>query len=109
MTMEEQTKFIEFTNDDKSYLDWIAKNPSGFVVNTRKTKPLDYRVLHSADCIRIKELKGTARVFTEEDYIKVCAENVNDLKRWTKKEGEPSGAFTNECSTCKPSTKPGYI
>lgn len=109
--MKNRTKFIEFTNNDQIYLDWVAKNPRGFVVNTSRNKRLNYRVLHSADCSYIKELKGksTAGGFTERGYIKVCAENIIGLIRWTKIEGEPSGAFTKECGSCKPWTKSGYF
>jgi hypothetical protein len=39
-------KYIEFINDEQSYLNWLRVNSQGFVVNTPKSKPLNNRVLH---------------------------------------------------------------
>ena len=96
---------IEFTNDN-SYLYWIANHPEGYVLNMRKNKSPGYMVLHKATCYSITNLNRKAGAkeggFTEHDYLKVGAENVGDLRAWTRSNGRPDGSFSNECSFCKP-------
>ncbi|WP_024612746.1 hypothetical protein [Pseudoalteromonas sp. TB64] len=96
--------FSEFINDEYKYINWIQSNPNGFVINTSKSKRLDYRVLHTADCSYVTTLQGNAQEdgFTERGYIKICSTNVESLRDWTKQEGEKNGLFTQECARCKP-------
>ena len=41
---------FEFNIADKTYLKWLVENPTGFVLNTRKTFDPNYIVLHKASC-----------------------------------------------------------
>ena len=55
---------IEFKNDDEAYLDWIQKNPQGFVLNLRQGCDPDYVVLHSATCGMISNSKNLPGAYT---------------------------------------------
>ena len=39
---------IEFKDDENGYLDWLAANPHGYVLNIRQPYTPDYAVLHNA-------------------------------------------------------------
>lgn len=86
----------EFIGDDASYAAWLAKNPRGFVVNTRASRPPDPRVLHRATCWTIRPGRPGAEkgAFTERDYIKVCSTDLNALR-------VALSPFSGSCSVCK--------
>lgn len=42
---------IELVRDDRAYLKWLSQHPSGFVLNTQKSKIPNYMVLHRAWCL----------------------------------------------------------
>ena len=85
----------EFMLDEDGYARWLAAHPRGFVVNTGRAKPAGYRVLHRASCWTIRPgRKGAAPgAFTERDYIKVCAPELDALRRAV-------GPFSGRCSVC---------
>jgi len=60
-------------------------------------------VLHRATCPSISEYKGQALPggFTERQYIKICADNLDFLKRWLRQHGRPDGSFSSECACTK--------
>ncbi|MEZ9330615.1 hypothetical protein AB4525_15005 [Vibrio breoganii] len=93
-----------FVDNDDGYIRWVTKNPYGFVVNTTRTKRKAYRVLHTASCRHVTVLQKSQSqgAFTSRDYIKVCAEQVDSLRDWTRSEGEDTGLFSQECASCKP-------
>ena len=93
----------EFADDDAAYLDWIAANPGGFVVNTPRAMPATSMILHRATCRSISALQPQAGVggFTERDYIKICAAEIGDLREWAARHGRPDGTFTGACP-CQP-------
>ena len=101
--------YIEFIGDDPGYKAWISANPDGFVVNAEKRKRPEYRVLHCADCNYVAKLKGGADEggFTERGYIKICAKSVDELREWSKGEGNPEDYFSKECTICNPSERAG--
>ena len=103
-------KYIEFINDEQSYLNWLRVNSEGFVVNTPKSKPLNNRVLHTAACSHVTKLRGNANIggFTERNYIKICSLSVYQLRDWTKLEGMKSGSFDKECPHCRPWLQHSY-
>lgn len=94
-----------FDNGDKPYLEWLIKNPNGYVLNRRRGKSESYLVLHRSSCRFMNFLTGEAKMngFTGRSYIKVCSESVSDLSLYIKvKGGCSSGAFSKRCGTCKP-------
>ncbi len=67
---------VEYNNGDGPYLAWLQANPTGYVLNTERSHPPDYMVLHRANCPSISVLVPPARPdgFTERDYVKVCSD-----------------------------------
>lgn len=96
-------KAILFDHDDSAYLDWIAINPDGFVLNTRRTNNLNYNVLHKGTCHHIKTTTNMPEgAYTTRNYIKVCANDVQEIKNWLM---ENRRGFTERfriCKTCGP-------
>jgi hypothetical protein len=91
---------IEFTQDDSAYLEWIEKNPSGYVLNSRRMADPAYMVLHKATCPHIS-ISRSSGGYTEKEYIKICSGASNDLLEWGKQQGCRSGV-SKKCLICKP-------
>lgn len=89
---------------DAEYQRWLAENPSGFVVNTTCTATPSYMVLHRANCPHISDPIHEAAPggFTERDYIKVVAVDLESLRDWTAANGRQDRTFSNECGRCRP-------
>lgn len=93
---------MDFDGNDAAYHAWLAANPRGYVINTRRTQPPSYMVLHRANCPRIRRDSDVARKggFTERSYIKICATEIAILREWVRRHGRTDGSFSNECSSC---------
>ena len=94
-----------FRKNDKGYLKWIARNPDGYVVNTRREFDPDYVVLHRASCPSMRIYRGMADNpggFTERGYLKLCSTSIDDLRTHVKILGGRSAAFSKECGRCAP-------
>jgi hypothetical protein len=96
----------EFISDDDGYRRWLSENRTGFVVNMyRDMDASRYSMLHRARCRFISDYSGSAEPggFTERDYVKVCAESIEELRDWVRAHGGPHGTFKSRCSKCGPS------
>ena len=93
---------IEFVGDDRAYLKWLSQHPSGFVLNTEKSKNPNYMVLHRAWCQSISQVGNPGRPgrFTERDYIKICAPDEESLRNWARQHGRSDGSFSSEKCYC---------
>ena len=93
---------IIFDCDDRTYHEWLVRNPCGYVINARWSLLPSYRVLHRATCwtIQDRDNKLTDGAFTERNYIKVCAEDIQELRDWLRRTGRPDGLPSKECSLC---------
>ena len=60
-----------FIDNDPGYLDWLARHPDGFVINTGRTPSAAYLMLHRAGCGTISGAPARGTTFTG-DYVKVC-------------------------------------
>lgn len=60
-----------FVDDDCGYLDWLAANPQGFVINAARNTTAAYLVLHRASCYTIGGRPARGSQWTA-DYIKFC-------------------------------------
>lgn len=100
----QRAEIAEFDDDEAGYLDWLSRNPQGFVINTPRGRPTNYMVLHRATCRSISQYNRMARPggFTERDYIKICAPDVAGLQDWTRQHGRSDGSFSQVCQLCKP-------
>ena len=100
--MTSNSEVIVFDRDDQLYQDWAEDHPNGFVVNTRRGIDPSYLILHRSNCRFIRQHNRIAKPggFTERNYIKACAEDIDSLSRWAEQHGGPSGGFTKRCSFC---------
>ena len=75
------TTAVEHTNGHGPYLAWLQANPTARVLNTGRSHPPEYMVLHRANCPSISDLMPTASPggFAERDYVKVCSDSVSEL------------------------------
>ena len=90
---------IFFDNDDVAYLEWVARNRDGYVVNVRQTLSPDYVVLHRATCSTISAPQEPG-AYTERNYRKLCGRTLADVAEaptWCRR---ANGSFTKRCSIC---------
>ncbi len=70
-----------FVDDDPGYLDWLARHPDGFVVNTGRTPTAAYLMLHRAGCGSTR-LAGSACCIVEPPRETLAA--VLDVQAYSK-------------------------
>ena len=76
----------EFRDDDDGYLDWVAANPGGHVINIQRSlNPSDARV-HRACCGLVTGNHTSGRTWTGQ-HIKVCAVDLRELDAWATDHG----------------------
>ena len=93
---------IHFDGDDAAYMDWLAHNPNGYVVNVRRRLSDDYVVLHRATCPHISSRPQEAGAYTERGYHKLCGHTLADVQQAPVWCGRVSGSFTKRCAHCGP-------
>jgi hypothetical protein len=95
-----------FDNDDADYVRWLTTNPNGFVVNALRSLASHYMVLHRASCphISVPSHEVGEGGFTERQYIKVAAPEIESLRQWVSEHGRADRTFSNECSHCRPTS-----
>lgn len=94
-------KYTVFQDSDDAYQTWLTQNPNGFVLNTYRPPRAKYMPLHTAQCHTIRNTSahvGTSP-FTGGDYMKVCANDPNELLAWMTTQGATQ--FSSLCKTCK--------
>ena len=72
----------QFTDDDPSYLEWIAQHPDAFVLNSYRKPTREYLKLHQASCRTVTELPVNGRHWTV-DYLKTCGDRT-ELESWAE-------------------------
>ncbi len=94
----------EFLYDEAGYLTWIRAHPAGYVLHTERNRNPYYMILHRATCPQISEYSAKMRPggFTERDFIKICALDVDCLREWVSRHGRPDGSFSSVCWQCHP-------
>ncbi len=90
-----------FANDDTSYLNWIAENPDGFVLNVERSPRPAYLVLHRATCSTIAKPRDDG-AYTDRGYQKVVASDLDDLRGYARRAGRADGSFSLVCGHCQP-------
>ncbi len=70
---------VRFIDDDEGYLDWLAANSEGFVINTPRHPTPSSIVLHRATCNTVSGTPTRGDHWTL-DYIKICGART-DLER----------------------------
>lgn len=98
----------EFSELDKPYLEWMVKNPSGFVlaVNTSKKSKEKLKFHRSNMCLHISVLGKNAidkdRFFTGNKKMKVCSLNAKEIVEWALNNRREASTYSI-CKTCSPS------
>jgi hypothetical protein len=86
--------------DEAWYMQWIERNPDGYVLNTARPNPKpDYIVLHRTTCRSISRLTKNQQRFTGGSYMKVGSNDRREIERWAR---ERTGGRVTECPLCKP-------
>jgi hypothetical protein len=92
---------IIFIKEDEAYLHWIDQNRAGFVVNAQRRPTPAYLILHRATCSQIAT--ATRTNWTTKQYIKICSEDLDQLKAWAQCE---VGGELRPCGFCCKELKP---
>jgi hypothetical protein len=88
---------MHFVDDEDGYLAWLARHPTGFVVNCERDPKASYIVLHRADCTSISGTPSHGVHWTR-DLRKVCAGSAVELDTWAR---DIVGAVPSRCRRCK--------
>jgi hypothetical protein len=86
---------VHFAHDDAGYLDWLAKHPEGFVINTYMKPSPGYLRLHHTSCPTISRLQPGATTFTDGQYSKICGGRA-ELKEHARR----LGGAAQSCPLC---------
>lgn len=96
-TLHPDSSISQFIGDDQAYLNWIARHPEGFVVNSARTPSVSYLVLHRATCGTMSS--PTRSNWTTTGFIKTCSLNADALSAWA---ADVVGEKPSCCGHCKP-------
>ena len=94
-----------FDDGDGSYLNWMAQNPDGYVLNRyRRGSSKNYLVIHMSGCQKISTYNDMSQPqgFTTRGYIKVCSTHLPSLRRYAQSCGRSDGTFSGRCRICNP-------
>jgi hypothetical protein len=89
---------VEYRDDDDGYLDWVAGNTNGYVINIGRTLDFNTARLHGASCRTITGEPARGSAWTDE-YIKLCSPSVQELDDWAKRQ---VGTQVQRCGICQP-------
>lgn len=90
---------MRFLDDDLAYLNWLASNPTGWVVNSNRTASSGYLVLHRSTCYTITGTPARGSTWTEGDFAKTCSTDQGALRHWCQAN---TGAQPHPCGSCHP-------
>jgi hypothetical protein len=90
-----------FVDDEKAYLAWVEAHRGGYVLNCARSPTPDYLKLHQAICKFIST--STRSNWTTGEYIKVCSEDLGELRRWA---ADQVGGNPQRCQSCMRDRKP---
>lgn len=98
---------VLFDGDDAAYQAWLTAYPCGYVLNVRRSLAPSYMVLHRAACSSISGYTRMAQAggFTERNYLKLCANDLEHLRAWVRRHGRADGSFSKRCGRCCPETR----
>jgi hypothetical protein len=80
-----------FHEAEQQFLEWIRKNPNGFIISCRSDNDM---MLHRPSCHHFnfsEPVKLTA-------HQKMCSSDKSELERWASKESK----ILKYCRTCSP-------
>jgi hypothetical protein len=71
---------LTFDNNETGYLQWVADNPNGFVINAPKRSGDFPDYLHRASCGSIRSKRRTN--YTTTTFKKICSVDRQELVDW---------------------------
>ena len=90
---------VECKDDDVAYVDWLAANPHGYVLNAERNPRRGYLILHRAACKFISRSAEPPANWTTGGYLKVCAATISEIEDWSRRE---AGGSPQPCGHCHP-------
>ena len=93
-----------FDSGDAPYFRWLRMHPEGYVVNTRRRPTTGYFTLHRASCRTIRTYGDDQHDggFTEREYVKVCADDPEEIRVWAAKHRQNVSGLIHRCGACRP-------
>lgn len=88
----------EFRNNDDGYLAWLAGHPDGYVINILRGLNAGTARIHRVRCRTIIGKPPRGGSWTG-SYIKICADELTQLDRWSDKY---VGQALARCGICQP-------
>ncbi|MDB5076576.1 MAG: hypothetical protein JWO42_2755 [Chloroflexi bacterium] len=78
---------LDFVDDERPYLTWVAADQDGWVVNVPRSGHTVPSVLHTGSC---RHISSTAHPnYTTTAYYKVCSRDRQVLERWLNTRPDP--------------------
>lgn len=87
-----------FSKDDAGYVEWLAKHPDGYVLNTYAHVTSAYLILHRASCRTVNRPLASGRSWTQA-YGKACSDDRAEIETWASRE---TGKQVTPCGLCLP-------
>lgn len=99
MLEDELMGVCDFRDDEDDYLDWVGRNPGGYVLNIERTHSAAQARVHHADCRTISGQSPARGPFVGKQYVKVCARHLPELEQWARDHVRKPIPW---CGTCHP-------
>ena len=71
----------EYRDDDDGYLEWLNKNPNGYVINLQRSHIATDAHVHDASCSTLAAPISDGLQLTHQ-YVKVCGTTLVDVQEW---------------------------
>jgi 5-methylcytosine-specific restriction endonuclease McrA len=93
-----------FENDERDYMQWLASNPQGYVLNLGRPPNKNYLMLHRVTCGDISQAqpKRGPEQFTGGQYNKLCGSSHESITLWLRQNISGVLSFTHLCRRCRP-------
>jgi len=82
MAQNDAMSVHEYRDDDDGYMEWLHKNPNGYVINIQRSHSATDAHVHDASCSTLKAPISEGLQLTHQ-YVKVCGRDLVDVQEWT--------------------------
>lgn len=92
---------LQFENQEREYLRWLAEHPHRYVLSTYSVFRPDHIRLHLATCRLIRQYMRhmAPDAFTGRQFKKICSNSSPELYSWAEEHGYPTIPI---CKPCNP-------
>lgn len=95
-TVNDESDFVDFKDDDDGFRRWLAEHPTGYYLNVAGPSGSEDVVLHRVGCPHVGDAEPGEVSWTH-DYKKVCSLNHLDLEAWAR---TLASNEAHHCRTC---------